>query len=745
MIMKWKWILPLAAAFVMQAAGAQELRVVGFEEKTDDIRGRTREKKDLNGDPCALICVELPMPEVQFDGWVIEQQALPGEYLVYVPEGTKKLIIRQGSITPFVYQFDQKLIGKHTYRLRLQLQSGNLSFIRIRCNVKDATLSVQNQEYKTSNGVFDIQLPSGVHPFSVTASDADFSPYEGTLDVQGAPFVEQDITLSTSVMHTLAVTSEKRARIRIDGVDQPGEGSLTLSLPAGLHQVEAVLDDWTVQATADLTRSDAAVNLNFRTPVRMAYPQNATFIITPSAGALKPAKSSIKSGETSYLLGDYVIRVEKKNYDPVDKPFRVEAGGSEVEFRMDALVSKADMLYNGVGLTSPDYKKAVKEYEKLAKTGDDRAQYSLGMCYLDGIGTQPDAVKARTLLAQSAGQGNQNAALALAQRFGSGDEVDLYRTAASLGSREAASWLWKHFIDSEDYASALPYLKELAAVNDEEACSALGDLYFEGLGVDSDYALAKQYYTIAASLYDNAHSRERLADCKYYGLGEQPDKEGAIREYVGLGDQISADAAEKVALNYFGKKDYDQANPYFKKTGFGLSAQMDPGSVYYQMGKYMYENNQFEDAFSYFSEALRNGYSSINMYYGLGVMYLNGRGVEKDYEKSADAFEQGYRLGDPKCGNRLGRLYEQGRGRPKDLRKAHDLYLEASRKGLPEAFLYLGNMYSQNNGIGKDLQKSESYWIKAADLGNKDAVKNLVQLYKSQKDNDKARMWEMKL
>ena len=505
------------------------------------------------------------------------------------------------------------------------------------------------------------------------------------------------------------------------------------------------MDDWTVQATADLTRSDAAVNLNFRTPVRMAYPQNATFVITPSAGALKPAKSSIKSGEVAYLLGDYVIRVEKKNYEPVDKPLSVDAGGSEVEFRMDAMVSKADQLFEGVGMAAPDYKKAVKEYEKLAKTGDDRAQYSLGICYLDGLGTQPDAVKGRSLLTQSAQQGNMNAALALAQRFGGGDAVEMYRTAASLGSKEASSWLWKHYVENKDYNNAIPYLRELAALNDEEACSAFGDLYFDGLGVDTDYVLAKQYYTIAASLYDNAHSRERLADCKYFGFGEEPDKAGAIQEYVALGDQVSSEASEKVALHYYRRKDFDRANPYFKKTGFQLPAQLSPGEVFYQMGKYMYEKNQWEDAFTYFSEALSNGYSSINLYYGLGVMYLNGRGVEKDYEKSADAFEKAYRLGDAKSCSRLGRVYEQGRGRPKDLKKALALYQEAARKGSPEAYLYLGTLYSQNNGIGRDLQKSESYWIKAAELGNVDAMKNLVKLYRSRGEVEEASKWEKKL
>ena len=741
--MKWKWILPLAAAFVLQAAGAQELRVVSFEEKTDDIRGRTREKKDLNGDPCALICVELPMPEVQFDGWVIEQQALPGEYLVYVPEGTKKLIIRQGSITPFVYQFDQKLIGKHTYRLRLQLLSGNLSYIRIRCNVKVADLSVQGSNYHTDNGVFDIQLPGGTYPFTVSTTDADFSPFEGSLDVGNEPFIEQDISLPTNVMHTLSIQSEKGSKLFVDGIERTGNGSATISLPAGLHEVEAVLGDWNLHATADLIRSDAALTMSFRTPVRMAYPLNATFIITPMPGALPPAKSNFKSGDVTYSLGDYTIRVEKKNYDSGQKTLSVDPGGEEIAFRMDALISKADKLYSGIDAAAPDYKKAVKEYEKLARSGDDKAQYALGLCYLDGVGTSADAVKGKEMIQKSMLQGNVDAALVYAERIASySDQDSSYEHAAELGSTAAMTWLANRYFEKGSFDQALPYLLSLVELNDEEACCMLGDIYFDGLGREKDIVLAKQYYTIAASLYDNPHARERLADCKYFGFGEDRSIPDAIEDYIQLRDHASLSAKEKVALHYYQSGDYLKADPYLRDCLSVLSSRSDASDMFYKVGKNMYENEQYEKAAFYFNEAQKLGCKQINLFFWMGYMYSNAKGVSRDYSKSADYYEQGYRLGDAKCGSRLGRIYEQGNGRQKDLRKALSLYQEASRKGLAEADLYIGTLYSKDNGIGIDLVKSEQYWIRAAEKDNKAAINNLIKLYKSQKNTDKVAYWE---
>lgn len=50
------------------------------------------------------------------------------------------------------------------------------------------------------------------------------------------------------------------------------------------------------------------------------------------------------------------------------------------------------------------YKAALTEFQKAAEKGDARAQYSLGVMYLDGIGTQKDKKEAMRWLRKAANQ-----------------------------------------------------------------------------------------------------------------------------------------------------------------------------------------------------------------------------------------------------------------------------------------------------------------------------------------------------
>lgn len=50
------------------------------------------------------------------------------------------------------------------------------------------------------------------------------------------------------------------------------------------------------------------------------------------------------------------------------------------------------------------YKVALAEFQKAAEKGDARAQYSLGVMYLDGIGTQKDKKEAMRWLKKAADQ-----------------------------------------------------------------------------------------------------------------------------------------------------------------------------------------------------------------------------------------------------------------------------------------------------------------------------------------------------
>jgi hypothetical protein len=98
---------------------AQEVVVKSFDCLQTDLTARTQERLDANGNPCAVVKVDIPLEDVVFKGWVVETVSTPGEYLIYMPEGTSKITIQHKNLTPFTYEFGKSLEAKQTYRLVL--------------------------------------------------------------------------------------------------------------------------------------------------------------------------------------------------------------------------------------------------------------------------------------------------------------------------------------------------------------------------------------------------------------------------------------------------------------------------------------------------------------------------------------------------------------------------------------------------------------------------------------------------
>lgn len=79
---------------VVASAGAmgQELQVVSFEE-TMEVMYSDMQVRDLNGEVCALVRVELPMEGAVFQGGIVSQSFIVNQYYVYMPQGEKLLRI----------------------------------------------------------------------------------------------------------------------------------------------------------------------------------------------------------------------------------------------------------------------------------------------------------------------------------------------------------------------------------------------------------------------------------------------------------------------------------------------------------------------------------------------------------------------------------------------------------------------------------------------------------------------------
>ena len=84
----------------------------------------------------------------------------------------------------------------------------------------------------------------------------------------------------------------------------------------------------------------------------------------------------------------------------------------------------------------------------------------------------------------------------------------------------------------------------------------------------------------------------------------------------------------------------------------------------------------------------------------LGVLYLNGWGVEKNPSETARWYSKAAEAEFAEAQYRLGQLYEKGLGVTQDFAKALNLYRAAAAQDHPGGLYCLGLMYANGNGGG---------------------------------------------
>ena len=160
------------------------------------------------------------------------------------------------------------------------------------------------------------------------------------------------------------------------------------------------------------------------------------------------------------------------------------------------------------------------------------AQYSLGLCYLYGYGTEADPEKSEYFLLLAAGQDHKPAQNQLGKEYFEGENFE------------------------QDYEKAFKWLKEADDGTDLEVCQMLGECYECGLGVRENPAKAFQYYKQAFDLDpDNSFSRLLMGECYCEGTCVKQNYDLAIEYLTPVQDELDA---AKIALGkcyLFGKKD----------------------------------------------------------------------------------------------------------------------------------------------------------------------------------------------
>ena len=237
---------------------AQEMSVKSFEYLPKDLTARTSPRNDRNGTPCAVIRVGIALQGVVFDGNTIGAPVYnTGEYLVYMPGGSRQITIRHDSYLPLTVVFADygidKVESSNTYRLTVPTgttpspqRKGNFLIMNVTPTSSQVTIDDGVSTATESDGSFKIFLNNGTHSYSVEAGNA-YSPVSGTVEMKGEritlPITLQSVKASLSVK---ATTSGSKIYVNEDykGIDQ-WQGSLS----PGTYLVEAKKDGYRPYST----------------------------------------------------------------------------------------------------------------------------------------------------------------------------------------------------------------------------------------------------------------------------------------------------------------------------------------------------------------------------------------------------------------------------------------------------------------------------------------------------------------
>ena len=193
--------------------------------------------------------------------------------------------------------------------------------------------------------------------------------------------------------------------------------------------------------------------------------------------------------------------------------------------------SGADVQQGVRAALSGDYATALAILDPLAKEGDARAQFQIGVMFSNGQGIPQDYAKALYWYHLAAAQGLAGAQYNIGVMYDEGkgvlrDEVkaiEWYSKPAAQELAEAQYNIGLTYLQGRtgitlDYAKAFYWLSKAAAQGKAEAQLSLGTMYANGLGVSQNDHLAVEWFRRAAT--QGAAGAQALLGVSYqYGRG----------------------------------------------------------------------------------------------------------------------------------------------------------------------------------------------------------------------------------
>lgn len=151
----------------------------------------------------------------------------------------------------------------------------------------------------------------------------------------------------------------------------------------------------------------------------------------------------------------------------------------------------------------------------------------------------------------------------------------------------------------------------------------------------------------------------------------------------------------------------------------------------YNLAVYYLHEARGDLAFQWFEKAANKGHARAQ--HNLGVLYQQGVGTERDFQKARHWLERAAKQGLADAQLEMGILNFWGRGLAKNPTEAAKWFRMAARQGQASALSSLGNLYFRGQGHEKDSTKALAYY-RMGMLGGDPKARRWVEYLQTQLD-----------
>ncbi len=288
-----------------------------------------------------------------------------------------------------------------------------------------------------------------------------------------------------------------------------------------------------------------------------------------------------------------------------------------------------------------------------------------------------------------------------------------------------------------DKKKSLEWFERAAENGNAESMRALGIIYECGIGIEQDLKKAFIYYANAVEA-GNIKSLEKLAEFYQAGVvvNKNEDKAKELMEaYMSQLEKITqkgnADAMWRIGQIYQEGNSLLKLAPNLQQAAYWYEKASDLGYMYaqtslgllYMMGNGVPKN--YKKAVQLYQKAAEQGDAAA--IYNLAGCYRLGRGVEQNDELAAEYNQKAANMDMPEAQAELGNMYYRGWGLEKDYTLAVYWYKRAIENGYANACYGLGCCYYYGQGVEKDLQEAFRLFELGGQKGDRHCMMAVVE------------------